>query len=146
MKKKKTVKDFITQIIVLNFILYFVSYPAYGFISKNDKEILGFWQATVEGENFVDRFVYHLYKNKNGQLSGTAYSFRNDKRRSGIVIDSLSYKDKNLFMIINSMVSMEYKGYLISENQTIMGKLYYPNGISVHWTLKRIYIKSINEI
>ena len=146
MKTKRFVKKIKLPVIVLFYFLYFVSYHAYGFISENDKKIIGFWQATIEGENFIDRFVYHFYENKNGQLKGSVYSFRNDKKKSKIVIDSLNYKDYNLYLNFNSVVTMEYKGYLIRENQTIMGKLFYPNGVSVPWTLKRIYIKSIDEI
>ena len=93
-----------------------------------------------------NQFIYHIFSDKNGELKGNVYSFRNRQKKSETAVDSLSYKDRYLYMVIQTQVKMEYIGFLIRENQTIGGKLIYPNGSSVPWTLKRINIKSIQEI
>jgi hypothetical protein len=112
----------------------------------NSRNIEGFWEATLEGEDFVDRFIYHIYRDDSQNLNGKVYSFRNNKKRSETVIDSLSFDKRILYMEIKTNVTIEYKGLFISENQSIGGELYYPNGVKVPWTLNRKNIISINEV
>ena len=144
--KMYRLQNFKAAVIVLIFLLCYTSFSASGFQTDSFKEIVGFWEGTVEGENFIDRFVYHIYTDKKDQLSGIVYAFRNKQKKIKTEIDSLAYKKLNLYFIIKTDIKIEYKGFLIIDNQTIGGQLYYPNGTSVPWTLNRLYIKSIKEI
>ena len=114
--------------------------------SIDDHEMAGFWEATIEGEDFIDRYIYHLFIDDSGELKGIVYVFRDGQKKSETVIDSLSYKKRILYMVIKTQVLIEYKGLFISENLSIGGELYYPNGISVPWTLKKLKIQSIEQI
>jgi len=130
------------------FIIFLLIFTQKSFAQdkSNSHNIEGFWEATLEGEDFIDRFIYHIYKDDSQNLKGKVYSFRNNKKRSETVIDSLSFDKRILYMVIKTNVVIEYKGLFISENQSIGGELYYPNGVKVPWTLNRREIKSINEV
>ena len=135
----------LTSVFLISVFLFSAERSFVQLISRQ-KDITGFWQATVEGTDFCDIFVYHFYPDQTGQLCGVCYIFRNGKKKNTIVIDSISFHRKSVYLKFNGLFKMEYRGYFIASNRTIGGKLFYPDSTSVPWVLKKLYIKSIDEI
>ncbi len=115
-------------------------------LTGEQKKLLGFWQATVEGTDFTDIFVYYFFSGQNSKLCGVCYAFRNGKKKNETAIDSVSFHRKSVYLKFHGTFEIEYKGYFIAENHTIGGKLFYPDSTSVPWVLKKISVKSIDEI
>lgn len=134
------------KLLLILFLLPGSFHPSLFSEDHQKRAIVGYWEGIIEGEDFTDRYIYHFYFNRSGELRGDVYSLRNGVMKSRYPITEVRFHDRDIRFVVEGKFPIKYKGYLIQENQTIGGKLYYPNGTSVPWTLRKLRIHSIREI
>lgn len=133
-------------LVILFFVFLLSTERSSAQLISRQKDITGFWQATVEGADFCDIYVYHFFFDQTGKLRGICYAFRNGKKKNETFIDSVFFHGKSVYLKLTGTVEMEYRGYFIASNRTIGGKLFYPDSTSVPWVLKKLAIRSISEL
>jgi hypothetical protein len=106
--------------------------PAAGALPA-EQELLGDWQGSIDTGSGSLRVVFHLERDKEGNLTGTMDS--PDQGATGIVIGSVSYTQPDVRFTIERIGSV-YEGKLDNDKPRIVG-VWKQGSVSLPLTLGR---------
>ncbi len=124
----------ILPLIICFMLLVATAYPQ-GAMSKQD--ISGFWVAKTEDGLGSQKFVFHFFNGKDGNIRGEIHSYLNLTKLSNTAVNNIKLDGTEISMVTNSAANILYKGNVDFQKGIILGRLIYDNGNEREMNLAR---------